>query len=240
MHKAVHVHDYPLFVRTLSEFTADLVSSYDTDVMLENLAQRVTAVLDLSGSGVSLAAADGRLAFATAVPEPLRELERSQEAIQRGPCVAAYTSGEIVAVPDLGVGSGGWQEYEQVAARLGIHAVAGVPMRYKGAPVGALDLYSTEVRPWPDDDLAVAQVMADMATGYLMNAARLREHETLSEQLQRALDSRVLIEQAKGVVAEARSVSVDEAFQRIRAWSRNHNAAIRDVAAQVVHEGLRP
>lgn len=198
------MHDVSLFVRTLSEFTADLVSAYDTDAMLENLAQRVTKVLDLTGSGVSLAATDGRLAFATAVPEPLRELERTQEAIQRGPCVEAFTVGATVAVPDLAAEPRGWDEYEEVAARLGVHAVAGVPMTFKGAPVGALNLYSAQAREWPEDDLAAARTMADMATGYLMNASRLREHETVNEQLQRALDSRVLIEQAKGILAEAR------------------------------------
>ena len=90
------------------------------------------------------------------------------------------------------------------------------------------------------EDLAAAQALADMATAYLANASRLQQQVDLSDQLSRALTSRVVVEQAKGVVAEAAGVGVDEAFQRIRTWARNHNTPLHTVARMVVEQGLRP
>ena len=92
----------------------------------------------------------------------------------------------------------------------------------------------------PDEDVAAATALADMATGYLVNASKLRQQEQLAEQLQTALDTRVVIEQAKGMVAAAEGITVDETFARIRRYARDRNLVLRVVAGQVVSEGLRP
>ena len=233
------MHDQLRLLHTLSAFTADMVSDYDMEDMLERLAEGVTDVLALAGSGVSLDV-DGRLTFVSAVTGQVAQLERLQESLQRGPCVESCYSGEIVAVGDVRDAEERWGDYAEVARGLGVAAVAGIPMRLKGKGVGALNLYAGEVRDWPDEDLAAAQALADMATAYLANASRLQQQVDLSDQLSRALSSRVVVEQAKGVLAEALGVGVDEAFQRIRSYSRNHNTPLHSVASMVVEEGLRP
>jgi GAF domain-containing protein len=234
------MYDHPLFVRTLSSFTKDLLTAYDADEMLQSLAEQVTHVLNVAGCGVSVASQDERLSFATAVPEHLALLERLQGERQGGPCYEAYTTGHVVAVADLREVQDRWGEYTSVAVDLGVLSVAGIPMSLQGHSIGAMNLYSAEVREWAEEDLAAAQALADMATGYLVNASKLEQQQQLTDQLTLALSSRVAIEQAKGVVAEAENISVDQAFQRIRRWARNHNATLRSVAQEVVERGLRP
>ena len=233
------MYDHQLFVTTISEFSRTLLSPYDATVALNDLALKVAEVLSLAGSGVTLAT-DGRLRFVTAVPEHLVPLEQYQEEHQRGPCVAAYESGEIVAVEDLrDREDGSWSGYCSLAHSLGMGAVAGIPMSLGEHTFGALNLYAAGTRRWPPEDLAAAAVLADMATGYLINASTYHQQEQLNEQLQRALESRIVIEQAKGVIAEARSVDVEKAFEHIRQHARSHNVKVRDVAEAIVRVGLR-
>ena len=105
--------------------------------------------------------------------------------------------------------------------------------------IGALNIYSREPREWSDQDIAVAVVLAEVATSYVLNAAKLHDQEQLSEQLQQALDSRVVIEQAKGITAQRKSVTVDHAYQLMRGHARNNNASLRMVAEAIVGVGLK-
>lgn len=232
------MHDHQLFLHTVSDFARLLLTSYDVDATLQELAERATEVLGLAGSGVLLMV-DEQLAYATAIPGSLAALERAQAASQEGPCALACQTGEVVAVADLAGKTDGWDAYRAAAAELGIGAVAGVPMSLGGQIVGALNLFSSEPRDWSAEDLAAVQVLADMGTGILINASHLRKQEQLTEQLQHALDSRVLIEQAKGIVAHAHDESVDRAFERIRRYARSSNATLRSVAEAIVQLGLR-
>lgn len=231
------MYDHSLYLRTLSEFARTLLTSYDVDSALEDLTSRLVTVLGLDGSGVALAL-DGQLQFATAVPQRIVDLERVQHEHQAGPCVNAYRAGRILAVPDLAARADDWPDYCAVAERLHVRAVVGVPMQLTDRPVGAVNLYRDEVTDWREEDLAAAVVMADMATAYLVNASTLRQQEQLNEQLKGALESRVLIEQAKGVVANARSVKVEAAFGMIRSHARSHNVTVRAVADAIVNLGL--
>ncbi|MDF2092894.1 MULTISPECIES: GAF and ANTAR domain-containing protein [unclassified Knoellia] len=233
------MYDHPLFVQTLSAFTHTLLTPYDTQTMLEELTDRVTAVLSLTGSGVALAV-DGHLTLASALPNAVADLERLQEQLEAGPTWDAHRTGTAVTVTDLREQVPGWEGVPEAAERLGLRAVAAVPMRLGEWSVGALSLYAGEPREWPEEDVAAAAALADMATGYLVNASKLRQQEQLAEQLQTALDSRVVIEQAKGMVAAAEGITVDEAFARIRRYARDRNLVLRTVAQQVVSEGLRP
>lgn len=232
------MYDQELFVSTLSGFTRTLLRPYDIDAVLQDLTERVTAVLSLVGSGVTLVK-DGRLTYATAFPGRLSTLERAQEQVPATPCVQPYGSCEIVAVPDLRVHAGTWPVYYATAAAAGVGSAAGVPMYLADTLVGALNLYAAGPREWPAEDLEAAQVLADMATTYLINGSQLRQHEQLNEQLQQALDSRVVIEQTKGLLAATRGTSVDHAFQLIRGHARDHHTSLRSVAEAVVHVGLK-
>lgn len=233
------MYDHTLFVQTLSAFTHTLLTPYDTQTLLEELTERVGAVFDLAGSGVMLAV-EGHLTLASAVPAAVADLERVQEDEESGPVWDAFRTGSPVTVADLGAHEHGWGRVREEAERLGLRSVAALPMRLGDWSVGTLSLYAGEPREWPEEDVAAATALADMATGYLVNASKLRQQEQLAEQLQSALDSRVVIEQAKGMVAAAEGITVDEAFERIRRYARDRNLVLRVVAGQVVSEGLRP
>jgi GAF domain-containing protein len=132
-----------------------------------------------------------------------------------------------------------WPHYAATATELGIAGVAGIPMHDGDEVIGALNIYSSEPREWSDKDIAVAVVLADVATGYVLNAGKLHDQEQLSEQLQQALDSRVVIEQAKGITAQRRSITVDHAYQLMRGHARNNHASLRMVAEAIVGVGLQ-
>lgn len=232
------MYDRELFMTTLSGFAATLVREYDTGTVLDELTERVAATLGLAGSGVTLLQ-DGSLRFVTAIPDAAVDLERTQQDRRQGPCLEAARSGAPVTISDLRDQAARWPEYAATAARHGILAAAGIPLKIEDTTVGALNLYAQDVRDWSEEDLAAAGVLADMATGYLVNASKLDQHRQLSEQLQRALQSRIVIEQAKGITAQARAVTVDAAFELIRRHARNHNTSIRNVAEAIVHAGLR-
>jgi GAF domain-containing protein len=233
----VYKDDHQLYVRTLSEFTRILLTPYEVPTMLSELADRVTDVLDLAGSGVSLSRGD-RLEFDTAYGHQVAELERVQEQLQRGPCIEAFRTGKVVAVPDLSARSDQWPDYCSAAAAVGVGAVASIPMPLGEQTVGALNLYANGTRDWPDEDLEAARVMADMATGYLINASRQQAQLQLTGQLQHALNTRVVVEQAKGMVAERKGIPPEEAYAIIRQHARSHSATVHGVAQAIVDLGL--
>jgi GAF domain-containing protein len=229
------LYDQSLFVKTLSRFSVILPEYHDLDAAAPaELTKSVTAVLGLGGSGVTMAE-EGQLQFVTAVSPDAEELERSQEEHQEGPRRDAYETGEVVRVTDVRQESARWPDYSATATRLGLASVAGIPMRDGGEVIGALNIYSREPREWSDQDIAVAVVLADVATSYVLNASKLHDQE----QLQGALESRVVIEQAKGITAQRKSVTVDHAYQLMRGHARNNHASLRMVAQAIVGVGLQ-
>lgn len=223
----------------LSDFARTLTRRFDISDVLHDLTARVTEVLEVAGAGVSLLE-DGQLRFVTALDEATASLERVQEVHQAGPCVEALHRGGPFLVTVLDQMEPRWPQFVERARSVGIASVAGIPMRLEEGSVGVLDLYDTRPRDWNTDDVRVAQVLADMASTYVMTAAELERHERTNAQLQQALDSRVIIEQAKGIIAAERKMSVDQAFEVLRAYARSHNADLRTVAEAVINLGLRP
>jgi GAF domain-containing protein len=211
--------------------------SYDVTEMCYGLSTTVTEILGAGGAGVSVTDRDGNLKFVTATSQPILEIEQVQEETQDGPCVAAFTTRQAVVVSDISARSE-WTTYVETARRLGLSAVVGFPLAHGDASVGAMNIYSFQPREWSEDDLDILQVIADMATAYLSRTSELAETKQLADQLQRALNSRIVIEQAKGIVASQKGITVDEAFQLIRAHSRTTRSRLSDVASSVV-KGLR-
>jgi GAF domain-containing protein len=232
------MYDQQLFLQTLSRFAVVLPARYDLEAALIELTKSIIAVLGVSGSGVTMAEA-GKLHFVTAVSHASGELERNQEEFQAGPCRDAFDTGEVVRVTDVREEVARWPEFSATALRVGVAGVAGIPMRLADEVIGALNVYSPEPRAWTDEDISVAVVLADVATSYVVNASKLRQQEQLSEQLQEALISRIVIEQAKGITAQQNSVSIDNAYQLMRRHARNNNASLRVVAEAIVSVGLR-
>ena len=232
------MYDQSLFLQTLSRFAIVLPARYDLETTLNELTESVTSVLGLLVSGVTMAD-DGRLRYVTSAFRASGALERDHANRHPCPCRDAYATGEVVRVTDLREESARWPESAANATRVGVAGVAGIPMRLADQIVGTLNLYSTEPREWSDSDIAAAGVLADVATSYVVNACNLRQQEQLSEQLQEALESRIVIEQAKGVTAQQRSVTIDQAFELLRRHARNNNTSLRIVADAIVHVGLR-
>lgn len=224
----------------LAEFITSLLTPYDIDLALDDLANRVRDLLDIAGVGVALIK-DEKLQLATALPDEMRALENVQVETQRGPCIDALRSDEFVAVNNLRDASwrDKWPQYCRMAEEVGVHAVAGIPMRIKEQSIGAVNLYSKQVKTWSDQELFYAQTFANAASIYLLNASAFDQERELATYLQRALDSRVLIEQAKGITAEANGIKMDAAFELIRNRARSRNASIRSVAEAIVSLGLR-
>jgi GAF domain-containing protein len=178
-------------------------------------------------------------AESAAVNKASEELERAQEEQQSGPCRGAYDTGEVVRVSDVRLESARWPEFSAAATRWSMAGIAGIPMRLDDQIIGAFNLYSAEPREWSDEDIAVAGVLANVATSYVVNASKLRQQEQLREQLQQALESRIIIEQAKGITAQQHTVSVDQAYQLMRGHAHSNNASLRGVAEAIVAVGLQ-
>jgi GAF domain-containing protein len=228
-----------LLVRVMSEFARTLAGNFAVGDVLHDLAEQVTEVLGVQGAGVSLADS-GSIKFVAAIDEVTAAIERVQEDTQEGPCVDAHRTGELVLVADIRAEPGRWPTFAARARELGIMAVAGIPMNWDGTRLGGLDLYATARRDWPTDDVVAARVLADMATCYVAHASELERSRRTVEQLQEALKSRVVIEQAKGMLAAERNISVNEAFELIRGHARSRSASLRAVGEAIVELGLRP
>jgi GAF domain-containing protein len=220
---------------SLERFAAALTSGYGIGDVLHNLTGEMGEVLNLSGAGVTLVH-DGRQRFVTAAVEAIANLERVQESAQKGPCIDAVARAGPVAVADIAEGeaSSRWPDYTVAAKAAGIQAVAGIPMLAEGVAIGAVNLYDSQPRDWSSEDLRVAGIFASIATGYLAHASTARQQQRTAEQLEQALNTRLIIEQAKGVLANQREVTVDEAFKRLRSYAREHNARLHDVSRAVV------
>ena len=234
------MYNQSLLLQTLSRFAVILPARYDLQEALSELKESVTAVLGLSGSWVTMAD-DGRLSFLTAMSQVSAELERDHAHLHpfSCPCRDAYSTGEVVRVTDVREQSTRWPEFSAFATRLSLAGVAAIPMRLADEIIGALNLYSPEPRDWSDEDIAVARVLANVATSYVVNASKLRQQQQLTEQLQEALKSRVIIEQAKGITAQQRAISVSQAYQLMRGHARRNNASLRVVAEAIVAVGLQ-
>jgi GAF domain-containing protein len=223
----------------LIRFSRTLAGRYDVSDVLYELSDAVAKVLDAAGAGVSLGDDQGRLRFVTATDETITQVENVQQEAQRGPCHIAYATNEAVLVRDLRE-SAEWPQLADVASRAGLVSVAGIPMTFDGRAVGSLSIYDDHVREWTDRDTAAARVLADIATGYLVHASELDQARRVNEQLEAALESRLIIEQAKGVLAGERNITVDQAFIVLRKHARSRNAPIHAIAKAVVELGLRP
>jgi GAF domain-containing protein len=230
--------DQNLLLPALRSFAATMEGSYDVTEMCYELCDRTVDVLSATGAGVSVVDELGGLRFVTATDERIVAIEEIQESSQTGPCVTAYQTGQPVSVSNVG-DHPEWPIYSARAEQLHLHAVVGFPLVNDGRGLGALNVYNGEPREWTNDDLDVLGVLADMAAAFLVRVSAMLEARQLVDQLQVALDSRVIIEQAKGILAGEHRITLDAAFGRLRNQSRSTNVKLTDLCTAVVHMGLR-
>ena len=227
-----------LLLQALKSFVASLSNSYDINELAFELSSWITEALGVAGAGVSVVDSTGALKFVTATSDRILQIEQAQELAQEGPCVTAFLTQRPLAISDISRFPD-WPAYSSTAEQLGLQAVVGYPLSFDGERLGALNIYDDRTRDWTDEDLDIVGVFANMATASLVRISQLARSQQLAAQLQHALDSRILIEQAKGIVAAENGITVDDAFVRIRQHSQNSNLKLIEVCDGVVHKRLK-
>ncbi|MFI5041036.1 MAG: GAF and ANTAR domain-containing protein [Acidimicrobiales bacterium] len=217
-----------------------LVGDFDVVDLLTGLADRCVNLLGASAAGVMLVSPQGDLRPMASSNEAMRVLELFEIQAQEGPCLDAFRSGERIPHEVLAGGSGRWPRFSAAAFSAGFRSVTAVPLKLRDTTIGALNLFAVEETPMADADLIVAQAFADLATVSILQHRAATGYQRLNEQLTHALASRVVIEQAKGVIAERTGVNLQEAFSRLRAYARNNNLLLTNVAQAAIDGTLDP
>ena len=216
------------------EVADTLVADFDLIEFLHNLADHTAAVSDAASVGLMLSDEDGRLHFMAASTESARHLELFQLQHAEGPCLDCFRTGQPVTIADLTVDNARWPVFTPRAREAGIRSVHAFPMRLRDRVIGALNIFGEDAMPFPPDDVKVVQALADVATIAIIQERAISRAETLTEQLQGALNSRIVIEQAKGMIAQHNSVDVDTAFDRLREHARSNQVRLADLARGIV------
>ena len=227
-------------VQALVEMADTLVDDYDVVDLLTGLADRCVSLLDVSAAGVMLASPEGSLGLVASSSEAMRLLELFELQTQEGPCLDAFRTGQSVEHENLQAGSGRWPSFSAAALQAGFASALALPLRLREATLGALNLLRVTRTPMDEVDIIVARAFADLATLSIIQHRTAAESQRLNEQLSAALTSRVVIEQAKGVIAERADVDLAEAFSRLRSYARNHNRRLTDVARAAIDGTLDP
>jgi hypothetical protein len=221
------------------ELTDTLVTDFDIIDFLDRLAVRCAELLGVSACGVLLADHLGVLNLVAASTEEARVVELAQLQGAEGPCMDAYRTGSAIQQSDLNGTGQPWPGFAQAARASGFAAVHALPMRLREQTLGAISLFSAVPGPLDADTVALGQALADAASIGILHQRTVARHEVIAEQLQSALNSRIVIEQAKGFLAERLAVSVDAAFGLLRGYARDHNRKLTAVATDIVEGRLQ-
>jgi hypothetical protein len=211
-----------------------LVDDYDVVDLLDRLVGSCVALLGVTAGGLLLDDQQGNLSVVASSGEESRLLEIFQLQNNQGPCLDCLKSGSAVASGDLEADHARWPLFADAALEAGFRSVSALPKRLRNQTIGALNLFDAREGLLPTEDLRLAQALADVATIGLLQRRSIHRSSMVAEQLQHALNSRVVIEQAKGVIAERQGLNMDGAFEALRTFARNHNRKLTDVALAVV------
>ena len=226
--------DGELLSDTFVELTDTMVAGFDVIDFLHVLTDRSVLLLDVSAAGLLLADPRGELRVVAASSEAARLLELFQLQNDQGPCLDCYRSGQPVQAADLHAAAARWPRFAPAALQAGFAAVQALPMRLRDQVIGALNLFRAVPGEFDPADVRVGQALADVATISLLHERSMRHSDALNEQLQTALNSRVVIEQAKGKLAERLGVDMDHAFSLLRNFARARNLRLSDLAESFV------
>lgn len=215
-----------------------LTSEYDMVELLHTLMDECIELLDVQAAGLLLANARGELELVASTSERADIVEVLQLNAGAGPCVECFATATAVSLGDVEAAPERWSQFRAAALLEGFHSVHAVPLRLRAEVIGAMGLFRKSAGALEPADAGVAQALADVATIGILQERLLRESGIVTEQLQHALDSRIVIEQAKGVVAESLGVEMDAAFAMLRAHARGNNLGLRAVAEAIVDRSL--
>jgi GAF domain-containing protein len=215
-----------------------LVADFDVADLLDLLVRTTVDLLGATAAGLLITDQQGVLRVAASSSEATGLLEAFQLQAEEGPCLDAFHAKRTVTA-DLTDVATLWPTFAPVAVSLGLRSVHALPMRLRDQSIGALNLFHSQSQP-QDVDLRVAQALADAATIGILHQQGARAGNLVNEQLQAALNSRVVIEQAKGVLAATGGNDMDTAFQQLRRYARDHNAKLGELASQIASGSVEP
>jgi GAF domain-containing protein len=228
-----------VLISAFVDLADSLADGYDVLELLERLVGYCVDLHVADTAGIMLADGRGLLSVVASTDVHTEWIELLQVRADDGPCVESFRSGQVVSVPDLAEARQRWPRF---AAGLQdsppYHSVCAVPLRLRGETVGVLNLFRRERGELNGDDLALGQALADVATIGILQERAIRRGEALNEQMQTALDNRLIIEQAKGILAERGGLDLDTAFTRLRLYARAHGLRPADVARDVIGDDL--
>ncbi len=215
-----------------------LIAEYDMVDLLDVLVREATGLVDSDAGGLMIADSSGQLQLVASTSEEADFVEINQLNAGAGPCVDCFNTGTPVSVGNIAADGDRWPLFRDAAHERGFHSMHAFPMRLRGQVIGTMNLFSTTLGQLTDSDIAVAQALADVATIGILQERSIRDTSIVTEQLQRALDSRIVIEQAKGVIAEQGGVDMDTAFKILRSYARSHSRSLRAVADDIADRSL--
>lgn len=218
---------------TFVELADTLVDDFDMIEFLQVLAARCVELLGVAAAGIMLADQDGSLVTVAASDEGARLLELFEVEADEGPCRDCYRLGSAVVNVNLDAARGRWPRFTAQAISGGFRSANALPLRLRGQVIGALNLFDTRTGGLGKGELRLAQALADAATIGILHQRSIRHEELLAGQLQLALNSRVIIEQAKGILAERLRISLDDAFEVLRGAARSNNRLLSELARDV-------
>ena len=223
--------------RTFVELADTLVGGFDLMEFLHMLTERCVELLEVDAAGLLLADGRGALQLVAASTEQARLAELLQIQNDEGPCLDSYRTGRQVAVADIGAADAGvrWPRFAAAAAGMGFAHVHAIPMRLRDQVIGTLNLFGSSAGGLDPAVARAARALVDVATIGILQERAAREQELVAGQLQSALTSRVMIEQAKGILAERLRITPDQAFAVLRQFSRNHNRPLTALAGDVIN-----
>ena len=215
-----------------------LAEDFDISDVLDHLAHACVDLVGASAAGILLADPGTTLRVVAASDESSRLLEVFQLQGQSGPCLEAYATGQPISAADLAASAARWPEFVERAGALGFASVHAFPMRLRSEVIGAVNLFHSTPTELAAEGASVAQALADIATISVIQMRLMRERVQVAEQLQLALNSRIVIEQAKGMLAEVGRLDMGRAFDALRHYARDRNLRLTAVAEQVISREL--
>jgi len=228
-----------LLARTLVQLADTLVDDFDLADLLTLLVDRSVELLEVSSAGLMLVAPEGDLRLVASSSEAMHVVELYELQTQEGPCLDCYRNGGVFVREVLAPAVEHWPHFTPVAVAAGFRSVSAVPLQLRDVVLGALNLFSTEAVRASDSDLTAAKALADMATIAILQYRAALEARRLNEHLNHALNDRLIIEQAKGVLSERTGIEMERSFATLRNHARNHNLRLADVAQRVIDGTLR-
>lgn len=221
-------------VHTFVSLADSLVGDFDVLDLLQTLVDQVTLLFDAGAAGIIIGPDAEHLEVVASTSEKSRLVGLMQLEVGEGPCVEAVTTGQVVSVADVRAIADRWPAFAAQAAGAGYVSVHAIPLRLRGQIIGSLNLFREHEGVLNEADATAAQALADVATISVLQERTIRDSSVVHDQLRHALDSRVLIEQAKGVISHTLGVDMDEAFRLIRNEARSTSTAMPAVAAGIV------